>query len=249
MRLLTPPPTPPLCFLTSCKASPSHLWNVETLSKLSSDPIPSVELRPGSKWEGSRHGGVGGAAEEGGDWGSAHWCRAACAGTLPVLRGRIGGGSRPGCRPRDPWFLLAGPNPLSVCVCVEARRWHGSHEPLPSPLKIRWWYRLPFGTTLTDGLCVTHMPLSAGACSWNTYGLHWNELPAWPLVKLDYEWVTNSRSHVWDIPFLQTPFHADNVELCSGWCSSSIWFSSTKNHSGVSPLTSYLFFFSFFHCN
>lgn len=25
-----------------------------------------------------------------------------------------------------------------LCVCVEARRWHSSPEPLPSPLKIRW---------------------------------------------------------------------------------------------------------------
>lgn len=36
-----------------------------SVSKLSSDPIPSVKLRPGSKWAGSRRRGSAGEEEEG----------------------------------------------------------------------------------------------------------------------------------------------------------------------------------------
>lgn len=110
-----------LCFLTSTQSlSRPSVKCGNSVSKLCSDPIPSVKLGPGSKWAGSRQRGF--VWEEGvvvvwSEGGSAHWCRAACAGTLPVLRGRVGGGSRPGCRPRDLWFLLAGPNPPSVCLC------------------------------------------------------------------------------------------------------------------------------------
>ena len=154
-----------------CKASPSHLWNVETLC-LSWVQIPSPPSSWGQEANGQAVGGEGLEGEE-----RARRRRRVVVVAAVVLV--MGGDQLTDVVPRvqEPCLFSAGEleegpglgagreisgSCLQVQIpplCVSVWR-RSSPEPLPSPLKIRWWYRVPFGTSLTDGLCVTHMPLS-----------------------------------------------------------------------------------------
>lgn len=163
--------------------------------------------------------------------GSAHWCRAACAGTLPVLRGRVGGGSRPGCRPRDLWFLLAGPNPPSVCLCggeaVAQLPWAPAQSfedkmVIQSPFRYvanRW------------SLCDTHASLLRRLQLKHLWSLlrrigrvAWGQIRLWMADK-----ILDCMLRICDF-FFFSPFHAD-VMWSSAVVDISIWFpSAEKNH-------------------
>ncbi|KAI4810995.1 hypothetical protein KUCAC02_013922, partial [Chaenocephalus aceratus] len=77
--------------------SDTELWCVDELDGLTvCDPVAALPGQQCEMWAGSQQRRDG--LRPGSKWAGR---------TLPVLRGRVGGGSMPGCRPRDLWFLLA----------------------------------------------------------------------------------------------------------------------------------------------
>lgn len=98
-----------------------------SVSKLSSDPIPSVKLRPGSKWAGSRRRGFAGEEREG--WGGGWWWWWWWRGISSLMSCRVC--RNPACSPRASWRRVQAwvpaerslvpacrsKSPLSVCLC------------------------------------------------------------------------------------------------------------------------------------